>query len=170
MLDGGPAEHHGARLPMGGTGPAAGGAGVRGRQEFGLLLQEGFDGALGESLGGGAGHVFHGGQVHVQPRPIGSEGLASDRFSPAFGQGAEGGQIGVTQTGMCHEQPLLELRKKVRGEFPCSTYRKGAFTAKWVLDPFPNSSANRHREFTPILLGYNQPDHSLAFTRRRFRP
>lgn len=102
---------------------------------FGLLLQEGFDGALGESLGGGAGHVFHGGQIDVAARPIGSEGLAGDGFSPACGQGADRGQIGVRQAGMCQEQPLLELRKKVRGEFPFSTYRKGVFTAKWVLDP-----------------------------------
>jgi len=135
VLDGGPAEHHGAGLPVGGTQPAAGGARMRCRELLGLLLQEGFDGALGESLGGSAGHVFHGGQIDVPPRPVGSEGVAGDGFSPALGQGADGGQIGVPQAGMCHEESLHELRKRVRGEFPFSTYRKGVFRAKWVLDP-----------------------------------
>lgn len=103
VFDGGPAEHHGAWLPLGGTRPATGGAEVRCRQLLGLLFQEGFDGALGESLGGGAGHVFHGRQIDVQARSIGSEGLAGDHFSPAFGENADGSQIGVRQAGTCHE-------------------------------------------------------------------
>lgn len=135
VFDGRAPEDHGAGLPVGGTGPAAGGARVRSRQLFGVPLQEGFDRALGKSLGGGAGHVFHGGQVDVRSRPVGSEGVAGHRFSPALGQGADRGQIGVTQAGMCHEESLHELRKKVQGEFTSSTYRKGVFGAKWVLDP-----------------------------------
>jgi hypothetical protein len=108
---------------------------VRCRQLLGLLFQEGFDRALGESLGGGAGHVFHGRQVDVQARPVRSEGLAGDDFSPALGQRPDSSEISVRQPGMCHEEPLHELRKRVTGEFPVSTYRKGVFTAKWVLDP-----------------------------------
>jgi hypothetical protein len=62
---------------------------------LGLLLQEGFDGAFGESLGGGAGHVLHGGPVDLESGAVGPEGVAGHGFSPAFGQSADGVQVGV---------------------------------------------------------------------------
>jgi hypothetical protein len=80
-----------------GTGLATARTGVRRRQPLSLLLQQVFDGALGQTLGSGNGQILHSGQIDVQPRPIGSEGVAGDDFSPLFGERAHGIQIGCTQ-------------------------------------------------------------------------
>jgi hypothetical protein len=67
-------------------------------------MQEMFDGAGGESLGGGGGNVFDGVEVEVQRRPIGV-GPLGNNLAPLFGESPEIIQILLAQTSSWHVRP-----------------------------------------------------------------
>jgi hypothetical protein len=94
---------------------------VRCRQPLGLLLQQLFDGAFGQPLGGRAGDILHSRQIDIQPRSIGPEGVAGDDFSPLFGDRANRVQIRCTQAACSHGWFFLELEYRNESEFPSSS-------------------------------------------------
>jgi hypothetical protein len=67
------------------------------------LVQETFDGALGEARSGSAGDLLHHIQINIETRTVGTEGVLGDNSSPLFGKVANGLQIGVGQTATSHE-------------------------------------------------------------------
>jgi hypothetical protein len=56
---------------------------------LGLLFQAGLQSSLGQALGGRQGHLFHGVEIDVQPRPGVTEGAAGDNLSPLPGEATE---------------------------------------------------------------------------------
>jgi hypothetical protein len=72
-------------------------------QLLGLLFQEVLDGAFGQPLGGGTGHVLHSGEIDIEPGSLGAKGVACDDFAPLFGERANGIQISGTQAARTHK-------------------------------------------------------------------
>ena len=50
------------------------------------LLQQGFQSALGQAAGGGAGHFLQGSEVQIRPGAVAATGTAGDNFTPLVGQ------------------------------------------------------------------------------------
>lgn len=51
-----------------------------------MLLQEGGEGAFGQTGGSGAGELLHGLEVGILPRPVVAEDASSNDFAPAGGK------------------------------------------------------------------------------------
>jgi len=75
---------------------------VGGRQLLGLLFEEVLDGAFGQPLRGGTGHVLHGRQINIQPGAVGTEGVPGNDFAPLFGDRANGVEVNCTQASRTH--------------------------------------------------------------------
>lgn len=84
-----PGEVQRPGLVLDGARLAAVGAGSGVAEALGLLLQKGREGAFGQALGGGAGDLFQGREIHVQTRALVTEGAAGHDFPPAGGQVTE---------------------------------------------------------------------------------
>jgi len=56
--------------------------GLLGGKRLGLLLQEGGEGSVGQSTGGGRGDLFEGGQVGLETGACFAEGVTGNNFSP----------------------------------------------------------------------------------------
>jgi len=111
MFDLRPTNVQGARFLVRGTRPSTGGAGGQRWEVLCLLVQELFHRALGQSLGGGHGHLFHGIQVNVQAGPLFAEGPAGDNFSPLFGQLLNRIQIFLVESSSSHDESFLGVRE-----------------------------------------------------------
>ncbi len=135
MLDGGPPDVEGAWLVLHRTGLATGGTWVGGRQLLGLLFEEVLDGAFGQPLGGGTGHVLHGRQINIQPGAVGTEGVPGDDFPPLFGESANGIQISDAQAACSHGWLFLELACSMEDEFPSPSIQLPPLRRKVGLGP-----------------------------------
>ncbi len=58
--------------------------GLLGAQQPALLRGRLFESSCRQPAGGGHGHVFHLTQIDIQPRPVVTEGLPDDNFSPVL--------------------------------------------------------------------------------------
>ena len=76
-------------------------------QGVGLLLEEGLQGARGESLGGGAGDLPHGVESDAEPGPAASAGASGDDFAPLGGAAAEFVELLGGEGPACHDAPCL---------------------------------------------------------------
>src|SRR5262249_56729324 len=69
--------------------PSAVRARLRRPQPLGLLFQTGLQGSLGQAFGRRLGHLFHGIEIDVRPRPGVAEGAAGDNSAPWPGEATE---------------------------------------------------------------------------------
>jgi hypothetical protein len=86
-----------------GAGPLTGGA-IGVFKRLSLTVKQVFDGAGGESLGGGRGNVFDGVEVEVERRPIGV-GTLGDNFAPLFGEATEIVKVLLAKRSRWHVRP-----------------------------------------------------------------
>ncbi len=82
--------------------PAARRTGVEFRELVGVPIQQGFQSALSEGLSGLGGDLFHGGEVDIEARAVGSEGPFGDHLAEVVSEDADGLQIFRSQLASCH--------------------------------------------------------------------
>jgi hypothetical protein len=88
-------------------------------QGGGLTLQEGLQGAFGQTGGRGLSDLFHGVEVDVEPRTVVAEGPTSDDFSPLGSELAEFVEFLRGEWTAGHEMSCLAVTAKLdRGFAP----------------------------------------------------
>jgi hypothetical protein len=75
--------------PPDGAEASAGGAGLLLPQPLGLLAQEGGEGSLGESGGGGRDDLFHDVEIDIEPGSVVAEGGSGNDLAPTGGEFAD---------------------------------------------------------------------------------
>lgn len=86
VVNGTGADREGAFLALDGTKASAGGAGLLSAEAMRLLFQESAEGAFGQASGSHAGDLLHRVEIDFGARPILTEGVTGNYFSPALGQ------------------------------------------------------------------------------------
>lgn len=112
----------GAFLTAEGTKSSAVGTGLLFAQGGGLLFEEGLQGALGESRGGGQGNLLHGRKIDIESGPVVAEGASGDDFAPLSGEAAEFVEFLRGEAAACHDASCLGVEVKARGKMAPSTY------------------------------------------------
>jgi hypothetical protein len=102
----------GSLLTLDGTGPSAVGTGLLIAQGGGLTVEEGSEGAVGESGGGGAGNLLHRIEVHVESGSVVAEGTTGDDLAPLGGELAELEEFFRSERTTCHKTPCPEVTTK----------------------------------------------------------
>jgi hypothetical protein len=105
------------------------------REVLRVPIQEPFESALGKSLGGLSGDLFHGGKIDIKARAFGPEGAFGNHFSELLSEGAKGIQIVGSQLASCHVQTFPGVRENRLGVLRKGSYHQGVVIAKWLLDP-----------------------------------
>jgi len=81
-------------------------------QGVGLLLEEGLQGALGESVGGGAGDLLHGLEIDIESGAALATGASSDDFAPLGGEAAEFLELLGGEGALCHAVSCLGVETR----------------------------------------------------------
>jgi hypothetical protein len=102
---------------------------------LGLAVEEFFDRAAGEGLGGLGSDILHGSEIDIESRAIGSEGPLGNDFSELLGESADGGQIVGSQLASCHVQTFTGVGENTVVALRNGLYRRAVVLAKWLLDP-----------------------------------
>ena len=109
---------------------AALGAGLLGTQGVGLTLQEGFEGALDETLGGGLGDLLHSIEIEVEGVVAGASG---DDLTPLSSEVVEFLQFVGGQLAAWHDASCLEVETITGSDFPSSPYPSRRRCAKLFM-------------------------------------
>jgi hypothetical protein len=80
----------------------------------GLLFEQGLESALGQPRGGGARHLFHGVEIHLQSRTVIAEGAAGDDFAPTGGEVADFLEVSGGKLTTRHGESCLVLVVEAR--------------------------------------------------------
>jgi hypothetical protein len=80
-------------------------------QELALLSRGGFQRPLAQAPRRRAGDFLHLGEIHIEPRPLFSEGVLDDNFSPLLGESADRLQFFRRPLPCCHGLAILDVRE-----------------------------------------------------------
>jgi hypothetical protein len=97
------------------------------------LVQEGGEGALEQSPGGGVRDLLQGQEIDVQTGAGVAEGAAGDNFAPLGCQVTEVLELFGCKPGSSHDLSFLGLAPMYGERFFGTLYRKGLHPAKSVL-------------------------------------
>lgn len=111
MFDEGAANDQGPGFRTRGSGSSAGRTGVGIGELLGLPVEEFFDSAPGQGLGGLGSDILHGGEIDIEARAIGPEGPLGNHFAELLGEGADGCQVFGGQLASCHVQTFTGVRE-----------------------------------------------------------
>jgi hypothetical protein len=81
---------------------------------LGLLLEEGLQGSLGESGGGGGGDLLHGAEIDVESGALVAEGAAGDDLAPAGGEVVEFLEFVGRESAGSHDASCLGVETRTR--------------------------------------------------------
>lgn len=90
----------------------------RGSESVGLLPGSLFQDAGEQPSGGGVSHLFHLGEVDVEPGSLVTEGASADNFPPFVGQLSDPLQILGGQSERTHRRSLQAVTKNVPVKLP----------------------------------------------------
>jgi hypothetical protein len=103
-----------AFLPAEGTRPSAVGTGLLLAQSGGLLLEEGLQGALGETGGGRPGDLLHGPEIDIESGPVVAEGASGDDLAPLGGEVVEFLEFLGRKGAACHDASCIAVKTRAR--------------------------------------------------------
>ena len=158
VFKGSAARGDGARFVADETEFSAVGTGLMAAQGSGLLCRGGLKGAGHQPTHGSHGHVFHSVQIHIRSRPLISEGLLADDFSPAVCEVVNSVKVLLVECSLRHLVSLLEVALIAKDELPLSMLGKRLAAAKQVLHPFCNQDflLTWEKAWPPVMMGVVQ--------------
>jgi hypothetical protein len=83
-------------------------------QGVGLLFEQGLQGALGESGGGGEGDLLHGIQVEVESGSVVAAGASGNDFAPLSGEAAKFMEFFGGEGAACHDASCVGVETRTR--------------------------------------------------------